>query len=98
METQDWIDKGYNLIVEFAPKLVAAILIWIIGSWVIKKLLKGAAKLMSKRNYDPTLQGFLNNLLGGILRVLLVLSILGSLGVETTSFAAVIAARLSTVA
>ena len=46
METQKWIDKGYDLIVEFAPKILAAILIWIIGSWIIKMLMKGIKKAM----------------------------------------------------
>ena len=46
MNTQDWIDKGFDLIVEFGPKLIGAILIWIIGSWIVKALLKGIKKAM----------------------------------------------------
>ena len=52
METQQWIDKGYNLIVEFAPKIIAAILIWIIGSWIIKVMLKVLRKTLNKGDYD----------------------------------------------
>jgi small conductance mechanosensitive channel len=44
MDTQEWIDAGYNLIIEFGPKVIAAIAIWIIGSWVVKMLLKGLKK------------------------------------------------------
>jgi len=68
---QKWIEKGYDLIVDFGPKVIAAILIWIIGSWIIKKLIKSVEKLMSKRGYDETigmaLQGSLGNFAGGVL-------------------------------
>ncbi|MEM6516962.1 MAG: mechanosensitive ion channel family protein, partial [Bacteroidota bacterium] len=40
MELQQWINKGYELIIEFGPKVTAAILIWIIGLWVIRILMK----------------------------------------------------------
>lgn len=92
METQDWIDKGYNLIVEFAPKLVAAILIWIIGSWIIKLILRGIKRVLNKGDYDESLKKFLVNLTNWILKVVLVVVVLGTVGVETTSFAAILAA------
>ena len=41
MDLQKWIDKGYEVIVDFGPKVLAAIAIWIIGSWIIKSLIKG---------------------------------------------------------
>lgn len=92
MDIQKWIDKGLDFIVDFGPKVIGAILIWIIGSWIIKKLIKGITKLMSVRNYDESLQKFLANLLGWILKIVLILAVLGTVGVETTSFAAIIAA------
>jgi small conductance mechanosensitive channel len=92
MDTQQWIDKGYNLIVEFAPKLVAAILIWIIGSWIIKLILRGLKKVLNKGDYDESLKKFLVNLSNWILKVVLLVVVLGTAGVETTSFAAILAA------
>ena len=92
MDTQQWIDKGYNLIVEFAPKLLAAILIWIIGSWIIKLILRGIKRVLSKGEYDESLKKFLVNLTNWILKVVLVVVVLGTVGVETTSFAAILAA------
>ena len=92
MDTQQWIDKGYNLIVEFAPKLLAAILIWIVGSWILKVIIKGLRKAMTKANYDESLKKFLLNLLTWILKIVLILVVLGTVGVETTSFAAILAA------
>tara|TARA_R110002049_G_scaffold274751_6_gene452728 strand:- start:469 stop:1281 length:813 start_codon:yes stop_codon:yes gene_type:complete len=92
MDTQKWIDEGYNLIVEFGPKLIAAIAIWIIGSWVIKIMLKGVNKAMNKGNYDESLKKFLTNLVSWILKIVLIIVVLGTVGVETTSFAAILAA------
>ncbi|WP_179353105.1 mechanosensitive ion channel family protein [Winogradskyella vidalii] len=92
MDTQKWIDSGYNFIIEFGPKVIGAILIWIIGSWVIKVLLKTAKKAMNKGDYDESLKKFLSNLLNWILKIILIIVVLGTVGVETTSFAAIIAA------
>ncbi|WP_179344259.1 mechanosensitive ion channel family protein [Winogradskyella ursingii] len=92
METQKWIDAGYNLIIEFAPKVLAAITIWIVGSWLINILIRGVRKAMNKANYDESLKTFLLNLLKWTFKVVLILVVLGTVGIETTSFAAVIAA------
>jgi len=92
MDTQKWIDEGYNFIIEFGPKVIGAILIWIIGSWVIKVLLKTLTKVMNKGGYDESLKKFLANLISWILKIVLIIVVLGTMGVETTSFAAIIAA------
>lgn len=92
MEIQHWIDRGFELIIIYGPKLLAAILIWIIGSWVIRLLLKGVQKGMERGNYDISLKKFLMNLLNWALKIVLIVVVLGTVGIETTSFAAIIAA------
>ncbi|MFP4844157.1 mechanosensitive ion channel family protein [Winogradskyella sp. PE311] len=92
MDTQKWIDEGYNLIVDFGPKLIAAILIWIIGGWIIKTILKAIKKVMTKANYDESLKKFLLNLIRWVFKIVLILVVLGTVGIETTSFAAILAA------
>ncbi|EDM43095.1 mechanosensitive ion channel family protein [unidentified eubacterium SCB49] len=92
MDVKMWAQKGIDFIVDYGPKIVGAILIWIIGSWIIKKVISAIERLMSKKEYDLSLQKFLGNLIGWGLRILLILAILAKLGVETTSFAAIIAA------
>ncbi len=92
MDTQKWIDAGYNLIVDFGPKLIAAILIWIIGSWIIKMIIKGVSKAMTKAGYDESLKKFLLNLITWVFKIVLIIVVLGTVGVETTSFAAILAA------
>ncbi len=91
MDLEKWIDKGYALIIDFGPRVLAAIAIWIIGSWIIKMLLKGITKAMNKRDYDESLKKFLLNLLHWVLKIILIVTILGTVGVETTSFAAILA-------
>jgi len=88
IDTHKWID----LATEYGLKIIGAILIWIIGSWIIKKILKTTRKVMTKSNYEESLQKFLTNLLGWGLKILLIITLLGTLGVPTTSFAAIIAA------
>ncbi|KAB1069718.1 mechanosensitive ion channel [Tamlana haliotis] len=86
------IEKWLDLSLEYGLKLLGAIAIWVIGSWVISKLLKGIKTVMSKGNYEESLQGFLSNLAGWALKIILIIVVLGTLGVETTSFAAILAA------
>ncbi|MFI1771863.1 mechanosensitive ion channel family protein [Thalassobellus citreus] len=88
IDTEKWIE----LALQYGLKIIGAIVIWIIGSWVIKKLIKTTKKLMSKKDYDESLQKFLLNLLSWILKIVLIVVVLGTMGVETTSFAAILAA------
>lgn len=92
MELDNILDKVIDFATVYGIKIIGAILIWIIGSWVIKKIMKGMKKVMSNRAYDESLQKFLLNLTNWILKILLIITLLGTLGVPTTSFAAIIAA------
>tara|TARA_R110002049_G_scaffold293731_2_gene478974 strand:+ start:21398 stop:22213 length:816 start_codon:yes stop_codon:yes gene_type:complete len=87
-ETQKWID----LAIQYGLKVILAAVIWIVGSWVIGKLLKAAKKIMAKGDYELSLQKFLSNLLKWTLKIVLIIVVLGTVGIETTSFAAIIAA------
>ncbi|TMM53671.1 mechanosensitive ion channel [Maribacter algarum] len=91
-DTQVWIDKAINFATEYGPKIIGAILIYIIGSWVIKKLTGVLRKVMLKKEYDEALQKFLLNLVSWALKIFLIIMVISKLGVETTSFAAIIAA------
>ena len=91
-DAQVWMDKGIDFIVEFGPKVLGAILIYIIGSWIIKKLIGVLRKVMAKGSYDASLQRFLVNLVSWALKIFLIIIVISQLGVETTSLAAVIAA------
>ncbi|MBD0849067.1 mechanosensitive ion channel family protein [Maribacter arenosus] len=88
----EWINYGLELAKEFGPKLLTAILIYIIGSWIIKKIVGAARKMMTKSKYDESLQRFLLNLVSWVLKIFLILVVIAQLGVDVMTFAAVIAA------
>ncbi|MCF6297477.1 MAG: mechanosensitive ion channel [Flavobacteriaceae bacterium] len=92
MDIEKLMNTGYEFITTYGIKVIGAIVIWMIGSWIIKKILKVTGNVMTKSGYDVSLQKFLLNLVSWILKILLILAILGQLGVETTSFAAILAA------
>jgi small conductance mechanosensitive channel len=92
MDLQNWIDRGYELIMLYGPKLLLAIVIWVAGIWVIKTILKVLRKSLEKGDYDISLKKFLLNLTNWALKIVLIIVVLGTLGVETTSFAAILAA------
>ncbi|NNK71925.1 MAG: mechanosensitive ion channel [Flavobacteriaceae bacterium] len=92
MNIDNILEKLVNFGSEYGVKILGAILIWIVGSWIIKRIMKMTKKVMNKANYEESLQKFLVNLLGWVFKILLILAILAKLGVETTSFAAVLAA------
>jgi len=85
--------KAYliDFIADYGPKLIGAILVLIIGLWVVKLLTKGFDKLMVKSKMDDSLRPFLMGLVGSLLKVLLGISIMGMLGIEMTSFIAILA-------
>ena len=80
------------ILVPAAMKLVAAIVIWIIGGMVIRAVQGAVERAMKLQQVDATLLRYLRSFLGVVLKIALVLGILGFLGVETTSFAALLAA------
>jgi len=80
-----------TIVVPFLFKLAGAIALWIVGTWLIRMAIKVLRRTFSKANLDPTLIGFLLNILGALLRVVLAVAILGFFGVQTTSFAALLA-------
>jgi small conductance mechanosensitive channel len=78
--------------IDFGIKVVAAIVLWIIGRWAIG-LLIGLMRKMLARNgrVDPTLAHYLGSILASLLTLMLVLAILQVFGIQTTSFAALLA-------
>jgi small conductance mechanosensitive channel len=78
--------------IDFGVKVLGAIVLWIIGRWVIS-LITGLLRKVLSRNgrVDPTLAHYLGSILGALLTLLLVLAVLQVFGVQTTSFAALLA-------
>jgi len=81
-----------DLAISWGIKIVGAIAIYIIGKWIAGLITKLFRKMLEKSDTDVTLVKFLGDLVYFGLMVLVILAALGTLGVDTTSFAAVLAA------
>lgn len=91
LENFDW-QNIYNLVIEHGIKVLIAVLIAVVGLWIISKLVKGFKRLLKARNIDETLVPFLVSLTSVTLKVMLFISVITYLGIEMTSFIAVLGA------
>ncbi|MBE6332942.1 MAG: mechanosensitive ion channel [Bacteroidales bacterium] len=78
--------SGYA--VDFCKNVIAAIVIYIVGKWLIKKISTLANKLMEKRKVEPSLSTFLSSIINVVLWFVLIIAIISVLGIETSSFIA----------
>lgn len=92
MDLNNLLDQATELIITYAPKLAGAILVWIIGSWVIKFIMKRFIKALEKSKTDDSLIPFLKGVVGMLLKVMLVISVLSMLGIQMTSFITILGA------
>lgn len=71
--------------------IIKAIIIFIVGRFLIRLLNKFVSRILSKRDIDPSVRTFVGSLVNVTLMILLIVSVVGALGVQTTSFAALLA-------
>ncbi|WP_255434147.1 mechanosensitive ion channel family protein [Carboxylicivirga sp. M1479] len=91
MQDFDW-QKIYDWIIANGLKILVAILIVVIGLWIINKIIKGFKHLLASQQIDETLVPFLVSLSSVTLKVLLFISVINYLGVNMTSFIAILGA------
>ena len=88
----DWLpDLVKEYLVPFGLKLVAAIVVLLLGRWVIRLTKKGLTKMMRRRNSDPSLASFVMSLVSVLLTFFLIMAIVGILGINTSSLVALLA-------
>lgn len=92
MDIEEMLTLVKDISLEYGPKLIAAIAVWVIGVWVINLLVSGLNKVMEKGKVDPSLKPFLCSMSTIILKVMLGITVLGMLSIEMTSFVAILAA------
>lgn len=78
--------------VDYGLKLIFALLIFLIGKWIAKRLASLCEKIMDKNGVEVTLRKFLNNIIYYVLLIAVVLAAAGELGINTTSFLTVLGA------
>lgn len=86
------LNKAFDFIALYGVKIIIAIVVLIVGLWVIKRIIKGTDRVMTKREVNVSLRGFLRSLVGILLKLLLLISIAEMVGLKTTSFIAVVGA------
>lgn len=90
----DWnalLERLTNWSIEIGKSILGAILIYIIGRFIIKQINRLVSKILEKRKLEISVQTFLKSLLSLLLNLILAFAIIAKLGVETTSFAAILA-------
>lgn len=92
MNLENVIEKLIEMAVEYGPKLIGAILVLIIGGWIIKLFTHAFSKMLDKRNTDSSLKPFLKGIVATLLKIMLVISVLGMIGIQMTSFIAILGA------
>lgn len=84
-------ERLMNWGIEVGKDLIGAIIIYVVGRFIIKQISRLISKLLEKRKLEVSVQTFLKSLLSLLLNLILAFAIIGKLGVETTSFAALLA-------
>lgn len=86
------LEQGQTILLQYGPSVLAAIMIFVVGRWIAKLVTRLVARVATKADVDPILVKFTRSLTYATLLTLVVISALGKLGVNTTSFVAVVGA------
>ncbi|WP_394773815.1 mechanosensitive ion channel family protein [Flavobacterium sp.] len=91
-QLSNYVTKFIDVLVDYAPKLISAFIILFVGIYAIRLINRIITKVMVQRNLDPTLTKFLSDILIWALRILLFVTFISKLGIETSSFVAILGA------
>ncbi|AUM14144.1 mechanosensitive ion channel family protein [Ketobacter alkanivorans] len=92
VNVQPIIDKAAEMVMFYAPKLLLALITLFIGLWLINMACKGVGFLLEKREFDVSLRKWLISILGVAFKACLFISVISMIGVQTTSFIAILGA------
>src|SRR5687768_15857396 len=89
---RDYSADFLQVLVNYSPKLISAFIVLFVGLYAIRIINRLVKRIMVKRHLDPTLSKFLADILLWALRVLLFVTFIARLGIETSSFVAILGA------
>ncbi len=89
---ESYLDQGATLFMTYVPKFVAAVVVLLVGFYVIKVIVNMVKRMMVKRDVDESLRPFFGTLISVLLKVGLIISVMGMVGIEMTSFIAILGA------
>ncbi len=85
-------ENSWQLMLDYAPKVVSALIVLIVGLIIIRMIVNGVRKGFEKKNFDITLQRFLVSMIGILLKAALAITVIGMLGIQMTTFVAMLGA------
>jgi len=86
------IEHIISILIEYTPRVIGAVVVLFIGLWLIKRLSKLATRSMENRDLDVSLRTFLRSLISIGLKVILIVTVAGMIGIGTTSFVTILGA------
>ena len=89
---QHYITEYVEKFIAYLPNLLGALLLLILGWWFIKLIIRYVRKIFEQKNVDPALQNFILSITNWALKIMLFITVIGQLGIATTSFIAAIGA------
>ena len=89
---QKWLEAAYDWAVAFLPKLIAALVIFFVGWWLVKLVCRISVKAMTRAKIDKTVITFLNSILNAVLKILIILCVLSTVGFDMTTLIATVSA------
>jgi small conductance mechanosensitive channel len=89
---EDYSRQLMRWTLEYLPKLATALLVLFIGLWLVNRIARFAEKAMTKRELDVSLRTFLKSLIGIGLKIILIITVAGMIGIQTTSFVTILGA------
>ena len=91
-QTSMYVDMAIDFAYDYGLKIIGALLIFLIGKWIARRIQNVAVALMQKNNVDETLVSFIKSIIYIMLMIVVVLASISVLGIETTSFVAILGA------
>ena len=92
LKLDTYIDRLIRVLADYTPRVISAALVLIVGLWLIKRLARLAEKAMQKRELDISLRSFLKSLLSIGLKIILIVTVAGMIGIGTASFVTILGA------
>ncbi len=87
-----YVEKLIDLGIVWGPKLIGAIIVLIVGLWIVKAITKAVGRTLERRKVDPSLVPFLKSLTNILLKVLVIITVMSMIGIQMTSFVAILGA------
>jgi len=92
LRLNSYVDQLMRLVIDYTPNVISALIVLFVGLWLVKRIAKLAERAMTKRELDVSLKSFLKSLLSIGLKIILIVTVAGMIGIGTASFVTILGA------